>query len=71
MKDDEIEFRKMLNKLTKLELVEYIDNYWNGLKKESENSLGKTDYMVDEGARIKMTQVNKMRNLLTMKSNSL
>ena len=54
IEENEIKFREMLNKLTKLEIVDYIHNYWVGLKTESENSLGKTDYMVDKFARIKM-----------------
>jgi len=68
MEQENIEFIENLNKMNKKEIVDYIYNYWAELKIESKNGLGKTDYCVDEFSRIKMTQVNKMKNLLTIKS---
>lgn len=69
MEIDEIEFRENLNKLTKLELVEYIHNYWCALKTESENQMNdKVNYMQEEFGGIKMTQVNKMWHLLMFKN---
>ena len=61
------EFFEMLNTLTKEELVDYVGNYWLELKRQAEIQMKSDSYMIPEFARIKMTQVNFMRNLLSLK----
>ena len=72
MEDENKEFFENLNKMTKQEVVDYIYNYWAGLKTEAHNRMKNKDaYMQEEFGRILSTQAIKMRNILTIKSNSL
>tara|TARA_R110000796_G_scaffold243407_1_gene365963 strand:- start:1231 stop:1449 length:219 start_codon:yes stop_codon:yes gene_type:complete len=57
--------KEELNQLEKSELVDLVYDYWNQLKTQSENQMNdKENYMMEEYGRIKMTEVNKLRNML-------
>ena len=62
--------KEELNQLEKSELVDLVYDYWNQLKTQSENQMNdKENYMMEEYGRIKMTEVNKLRNMLHHKLN--
>ena len=67
MEEDEIQFIDMLNKLPKDKIIEYIHEYWIGLKSEANRILQHETYMAEETGNILKTQANKMRNILTTK----
>jgi hypothetical protein len=62
--------KEELNQLDKPELVDFIYDYWNELKTDAENRMNdKENYMMEEFGRVKMTEVNKLRNMLHHKLN--
>jgi len=62
--------KEELNQLDKSELVDFIHDYWNELKTNAENGMNdKENYMMEVFGRVKMTEVNKLRNMLHHKLN--
>ena len=59
-----------LDQLDKSELVDFIYDYWSQLKTQAENGMNdKDNYMMADFGRVKMTEVNKLRNMLHHKLN--
>ena len=57
--------KEELNQLDKSELVDFIYDFFNQLKTQAENGMNdKENYLMDAFGRIKMTQVNRLRNML-------
>ena len=57
--------KEELNQLDKSELVDLIYDYWTQLKTQADNGMSdKESYMMEEFGRVKMTEVNKLRNML-------
>jgi hypothetical protein len=62
--------KEELNQLDKSELVDLIYDYWSQLKIQAENGMSdKESFMMEEFGRVKMTEVNKLRNMLHHKLN--
>jgi hypothetical protein len=62
--------KEEINQLDKSELVDLIYDYWSQLKTQAGNGMNdKENYMMEEYGRIKMTQVNRLRNMLQYKLN--
>tara|TARA_R110000803_G_scaffold7362_4_gene23765 strand:- start:29878 stop:30087 length:210 start_codon:yes stop_codon:yes gene_type:complete len=62
--------KEELNQLDKSELVDFIYDYWGQLKIQCESMIGDTEnYLMNEFGRTKMTEVNKLRNILHYKLN--
>jgi len=62
--------KEELNQLDKSELVDFIYDFFNQLKTQAENGMNdKENYLMDVSGRIKMTQVNRLRNMLHHKLN--
>ena len=62
--------KKELNQLDKSELVDLIYDYWSQLKTQAGNGMNdKENYMMEEFGGVKMTEVNKLRNMLHHKLN--
>ena len=70
-KNFEDDFKVDLKALSKTELVDYIHNYWVGLRKES-SKMRKDDanYLQAEFGAVLFTQSNKMKNSLSAKLKS-
>lgn len=69
MEDPYLDFVRDLQSLDKDELVALFSEYWVELKHNAENDISNKDgYMVSEFGKIKMTQVNLIRNLVKLKS---
>lgn len=66
--DEYLTLIENLRILSKEELVDFISTYWVNLKNEAlSNQKDKTNYMVDVFGGIKLTQVNRIRNILYYK----
>lgn len=62
--------KEELNQLDKPELVDLIYDYWTQLKTQADNGMSvKESFMMEEFGRVKMTEVNKLRNMLHHKLN--
>ena len=62
--------KEELEQLDKSELVDLIYAYQSHLKTQAENQMDdKVNYMMDEYGRVKMTQANRLRNMLHHKLN--
>jgi len=62
--------KEELNQLDKSELVDLIYDYWTQLKTQADNGMSvKENYYCEDFGRVKMTEVNKLRNMLHHKLN--
>lgn len=62
--------KRELEKLDKSELVDFIYDYWNDLKTRAiKRTMNKNDSYVETSGRINLTEVNKIKNILTYKIN--
>ena len=62
--------KEELDQLDKSELVDFIYDYWSQLKTQAENGMNdKDNYMMADFGRVKMTEVNRLRNMLHHKLN--
>tara|TARA_R110002020_G_scaffold473317_1_gene702410 strand:+ start:715 stop:930 length:216 start_codon:yes stop_codon:yes gene_type:complete len=62
--------KEELDQLDKSELVDLVYDYWSQLKTQAENGMNdKENYMMEEFGRVKITQVNRLRNMLHHKLN--
>ena len=62
--------KEELNQLDKPELVDLVYDYWSQLKIQAENGMSdKENYYCEDFGRVKMTEVNKLRNMLHHKLN--
>ena len=62
--------KEELNQLDKSELVDLIYDYWSQLKIQADNGISdKERFIREECGRVKMTEVNKLRNMLHHKLN--
>jgi hypothetical protein len=69
MDEQYLEFLNDLRKLNKDELIDFIGDYWIGLKEEAENNRKQKDvYMATEFGNIKLTQVNRLKIIAKFKS---
>jgi hypothetical protein len=59
--------KEELNQLDKSELVDLVYDYWSQLKIQCESMIETESYMMEEFGRVKMTEVNKLRNILHYK----
>lgn len=60
--------KKKLEKLDKSELVDFIYDYWSGLKTRAiKRTMNKNDSYVETSGRINLTEVNRINNLLSVK----
>jgi len=67
-----LDFLNDLQKLTKKELINYIGTYWFSLRENAETDMNNKDYfMAEEYGKIKMTQVNRLRNLAKFQSSKI
>ncbi len=67
--DDSDEFLNKLQKLNKDELITFIHNYYIDMRKHAISDINnKTDYMVEEFGRVRLTQLNMLRNILYYKN---
>lgn len=67
--NENLKFLNDLRKLDKEELVDFLYEYWIKLKTDAENDREqKNVYMAVEFGNIKMTQVNRLKNLANIKS---
>ena len=58
--------KEELEQLEKSELVDLIYDYWSQLKTQAEHAM-RVDgniYMMEEFGKVKMTQANRLRNML-------
>ena len=64
--------KEELNQLDKSALVDLVYDYWSQLKTQAESGMNdKENHMMEEFGRVKMTEVNKLRNMLHQKRNEL
>ena len=64
--------KEELDQLDKSELVDLVYDYWSQLKTQAENQMDdKVNYMMEEFGRVKITQVNRLRNMLHHKLNQI
>jgi hypothetical protein len=62
--------KEELNQLDKSELVDLVYDYCSQLKIQAENGMNdKENYMMEEFGRVKMTLMNRLRNMLHHKLN--
>jgi len=62
--------KEELHQLDKSELVDLIYDYWTQLKTQADNGMSvKENYYCEDFGRVKMTEVNKLRNMLHHKLN--
>ncbi len=62
--------KEELNQLDKSELVDLVYDYWSQLKTQAENGMNdRENYYCEDFGRVKMTEVNKLRNMLHHKLN--
>ena len=62
--------KEELEQLDKSELVDLVYDYWSQLKTQAENQMDdKVNYMMEEFGKVKMTQANRLRNMLHHKLN--
>lgn len=60
--------KRELEKLDKSELVDFIYDYWSGLKTRAiKRTMNKNDSYVETSGRINLTEVNRINNLLSVK----
>ena len=56
--------KEELNRLDKTELIDLIYDYWSQLKTQCECMIETENYVMEEFGRVKMNEVNKLRNML-------
>jgi len=62
--------KRELDKLDKSELVDLIYDYWSDLKTRAiKRTMNKNDSYVETSGRINLTEVNRIKNMLTYKIN--
>jgi hypothetical protein len=67
--EEAIEFHNCLCKMSRVELIDIIDNYWLALRKKAEVQMAnKVDNIQENEGRVRMDEVNILKILAKIKS---